>query len=309
MASLFTYQAEVQKWLRETKQDLINPQNIVNYINRGRREVAMRTQSIRVLTRSSAPVVSASVIIGGTGYSNSPSIAITTPDFPSGAGANPNGAQATASALVSGGIITAVDINYGGDGYFQPIATVTDSSGTGASVTLQTGPINTLNVGQEVYNFSDIYLGANPGAKSVFAIRSVSVIYANYRYTLPMYSFTVYQSMVRQYPHQYQYVPTFCSQFGQGAAGSLYMYPLPSETYQFEVDCYCLPQDLKTNQDYEVIPDPWTDAISYFATHLSYLELQNYNAAALYLKLYNDQLLIYSQSSRIGRAVNPYGRY
>lgn len=309
MASLFDYQKEVQKWLRETKQDLINPANLVNYINRARREVAMRTQSIRVLTQSSAPIVTASVVIGGSGYSSSPTITITPPDFPSGAGANPLGAQATASALVSGGIITAVDINYGGSGYFQPLATVTDASGTGASVTLQTGPINTLNVGQEVYNFSDIYLGANPGVKNIFAIRSVSVIYANYRYSLPMYSFTEYQGMIRQYPFQYQYVPTFCSQFGQGAAGSLYMYPLPSQTYQYEIDAYGLPQDLKTNQDYEVIPDPWTDAISYFAAHLAYLELQNYNAAKMYKDLYNEELLIYSQSARMGRRVNIYGRY
>jgi hypothetical protein len=310
MASLFTYQTEAQKWLRETKQDLINPQNLVNYINRARREVAMRTQCIRVLTRSSAPIVTASVVTGGHSYSNTPTISITPPDFPSGTGAFPNGAQATASAIVQSGTIAAVDITYGGDGYFQPIVSgITDASGTGASITLQTGPINTLNVGQEVYNFSDIYLGANPGVKSIFAIRSVSVIYANYRYSLPKYDFTTYQSMIRQYPYQYQYVPTFCSQFGQGVAGSLYMYPLPSETYQYEVDCYCLPQDLKTNQDYEAVPDPWTDAVSYFATHLSYLELQNYNAAKMYKDLYNEELLIYSQSSRIGRAVNPYGRY
>ena len=308
MATLFDYQKECQKWLRETKQDLINPQNLVNYINRARREVAMRTQCIRVLTQSSAPVVTASVIAGGTGYT-SPTVTITPPDFPSGTGTSPLGAQALALPILQGGSIAAVDIQYGGSGYFQPIATVTDPAGTGASVTLQTGPINTLNVGQEVYNFSDIYLGANPGVKNIFAIRSVSVLYANYRYSLPKYDFTTYQSMIRQFPFQYQYVPTFCSQFGQGAAGSLYFYPLPSETYIFELDAYGLPQDLKTNQDYEVIPDPWTDAISYFATHLSYLELQNYNAAALYLKLYNDQLLIYSQSSRIGRVTNPYGRY
>jgi hypothetical protein len=309
MASLFDYQKEVQKWLRETKQDLINPANLVNYINRARREIAMRTQSIRVLTSSSAPIQTASVITGGHSYSNTPTITITPPDFPSGAGANPNGAQATASAIVTGGIISAVDINYGGDGYFQPVASVTDASGTGASISLVTAPINTLNVGTEVYPFTGIYLGANPGVKSVFAIRSVSVIYANYRYSLPMYSFTEYQGMIRQYPYQYQYIPTFCSQFGQGAAGSLYMYPLPSETYQFEVDCYCLPQDLKTNQDYEALPDPWTDAVAYFATHLSYLELNNFNAAKMYKDLYNEELLIYSQSSRIGRRVNIYGRY
>jgi len=37
--------------------------------------------------------------------------------------------------------------------------------------------------------------------------------------------------------------------------------------------------------------------------------LQNFNAAQFYLKLFNNQLGIYSRSARPGRLVNPYGRY
>ena len=307
MTSLNDYLKETEKWLRDTRQGLINPQNLINYVNRGRREVAMRTQCLRVLTQSSAPCVTASVVAAGTGYTSA-TVTITPPDFPSGTGAFPGGAQATATAILQSGSLAAVDINFGGSGYFQPIATVT-GPGTGASVTIQTGPINTLNQGQEVYNFSDIYLGNNPGVESVIAIRSVSVIYANYRYSLPQYDFSTYQAMIRQYPFQYQYVPTFCCQFGRGASGSLYVYPWPSQTYQYELDCYCLPQDLLTDNSYEAIPDPWTDAISYFAAHLSYLELQNYNTAKMYLDLFDRELGIYSRASQPGRAVNPYGRY
>jgi len=309
MATLFDYWKTTQKFLRETKQDLINPENLVNYINRARREVAMRTYCIRVLTQVSAPIVTASVIAGGTGFSNSPTITITPPDFPSGTGANPLGAQATASAIVQSGTIAAVDITYGGSGYFQPLATITDATGTGASVTLQTGPINQLNAGQEVYPFSGVFLGGNPGVKSVFGVQGISIIYANYRYSLPVYSFSIYQAQIRQYPYQFSYVPSFASQYGQGTSGSFYCYPLPSQVYQYELDCYCLPQDLKTNQDYEVIPDPWTDAISYFAAHLGFLELNNYNAAKFHLDLFEKQLGIYSHSARVGRVTNPYGRF
>ena len=87
------------------------------------------------------------------------------------------------------------------------------------------------------------------------------------------------------------------------------MYPLPSQTYQWEGDFYCLPQDLLTNNSYEAIPDPWTDAISYFTAHLCYLELQNMNYAKMYLDLYDRELGIYSRAARVGRVVNPYGRY
>lgn len=306
MTTLNDYLQEVEKWLRDTKQSLINPQNLINYVNRARREVAMRTQCLRVLTQSSAPCVSASVVAAGTGYASA-TVTITPPDFPSGTGANPNGAQATATAILQSGTIAAVDITYGGDGYFMPIATVT-GPGSGASVTIQPGPINTLNQGQEVYPFSSIYLGLNPGIESIFGIQSVSIIYANYRYSLPRYSFSVYQAMIRQFPFSYEYIPTFCSQYGQGANGSIYMYPLPSQTYQWEADCYCLPQDLVTNNSYEAIPDPWTDAISYFAAHLSYLEIQNYNTAKMYLDLFDRELGIYSRAARVGYQINPYGR-
>ena len=304
---LNTYLEQVQRFIRDQKQQNIDMGNLVSYVNRARREVAGRTQCCRVLTPISGQCISATVTAGGSGYT-SPTVTITPPDFPSGKTPNPLGAQATASATVQAGVITAVDILYGGDGYFQPQATVTDSTGSGATVTVAISPINQLNPGQEQYSFTDIDVSMVPGAGSVFAIRSVSVIYANYRYSLPMYSFSTYQAMIRQYPFQYQYVPTFCSQFGQGASGSFFAYPLPSQIYQWEFDCNVLPQNLIDNLSVELIPQPWQDAVPYFAAHLAYLELQNLNSAKFYLDLYEKTVLNYSQYARVGRVLNPYGR-
>jgi hypothetical protein len=171
-------------------------------------------------------------------------------------------------------------------------------------------PMNLLNIGQEVYPFSGIDLSVFPGVDAVHAIKSASVIYANYRYSLPMYAFSVYQSMIRQYPFQYQYVPTFCSQFGQGAGGSFYAYPLPSQTYQWEFDCFCLPTDmLLDNSIPEAIPQPWTDAVQYMAVQLAFQEMQNFNSAKFYEQMFDKMTLGYSAQARPGRVVNPYGRY
>lgn len=306
---LFKYLQDTQRFLREQRQELENPDDIVAYINRARREIALRTQCIRVLTPISGSITGWTVDTGGTGYSNSPTLVITDPDFPSGQGANPNGDQATATAIVQAGVITAIDSTYGGAGYFTPEMTITDSSGSGATATATLSYINEVLQGQEVYKFSDIDLSANPGCDQVYGVRSVSLIYNNYRYSLPMYSFSTYQAMIRQYPFQYSYIPTFFSQFGQGTDGSLYMYPLPSQTYQVEYDCQCIPSDLTDDQSVEAIPMPWQDAIAFYAAHLVYLELQNYNAAKGYLDLYEKFALSYSNYARIGRAVNPYGRY
>ena len=307
----FSHLKQTQRFLREQQQAFENPADLLSYINRARREVAARTQCIRRLTPVSGQVVSAVVTAGGSGYVN-PIATITTPDWASGTLPSPSGRQATAGVAMNGGVVTGVNINDGGDGYFQPIVTITDASGpgTGATATLTVSPINTLNTAQEVYNFSDIYLGNWPGVDSVFAIKSVSVIYSQYRYSLPMIAFSTYQAQVRQFSTgTYQYVPSFGSQYGQGVGGSFYFYPPPSQIYQVEYDCFCLPSDMTMDNSIpEAIPLPWTDAVPYMAAQLAYMELQNYNVAKFYEQQFDKMTLGYSQHARVSRAVNPYGR-
>ena len=303
------YIAQVQRFARDQKQSFIDIGNLESYVNQARREVAMRTFCIRVLPPISGQILSWTVTNQGSGYSATPTCVITAPDFPSGGPILPLGKQATATALVSGGKITAINNTYGGAGYFNPLMTITDASGSGATATATLAPLNLLNQGQEQYNFSDVPLINFPGVSEIYFVRSVSIIYANYRYSLPCYAFSVYQAMIRQYPFQYQYVPTFFSQFGQGSSGSLYFYPLPSQTYQMEWDCSCVPSDLEDNQSVEAIPDNWRDAVPYFAAKLVFEELQNLNAAKYYSDQFDRRTLGYSQYARAGRMINPYGRY
>lgn len=307
----FFYLQQVQRLLREQKQEFSNPEDLLSYINLARREVAGRTQCIRRLTPISGQIISFNLTSGGSGYVN-PVVTITTPDFPSGKTPNPNGLQATAAALQVGGVISDVIVLNGGDGYFQPVVTITDATGpgTGAVATANLSPMNLLVRGQEQYPFSDIYIAEWPGVDCVHMIKGVSVIYTNYRYSLPMYAFSVYQAQVRQFPFQYQYVPSFASQQGQGAGGVFFAYPLPSQTYQWEFDCFCLPTDMKLDNSIpEAIPQPWTDAVQYMAVQLAFQELQNLNAASYYEKQFDKRTLGFSQQARPGRMANPYGRY
>lgn len=305
------YLKACQRLLREQKQQFENPDDLLSYINIARREVAGRTQCIRRLTPISGQIISFNLLTPGSGYVN-PVVTITTPDFPSGKIPNPSGLQATAAALMSGGVITDVIVTNGGDGYFQPVVTITDATGpgTGATATANMSPMNLLVQGQEQYAFSDIYLGDWPGVDCVHMIQGVSVIYSNYRYSLPMYAFSVYQAQIRQYPFQYQYVPSFASQQGQGAGGVFFAYPLPSQTYQWEFDCFCLPTDMRLDNSIpEAIPQPWTDAVQFYAVQLAFQELGNLNAARYYEQQFDKRTLGYSQIARPGRATNMYGRY
>ena len=303
------YIAQCQRFARDQKQQYLDVGNLTDYINQARREVAMRAQCIRAVPPISGSIVGWDITNQGSGYSLTPTLTITPPDFPSGQAPSPGGAQATATATVSGGKIVSIFSAFGGYGYFQPIMTITDSTGTGATATPIMTPISQVVQNQEMYNFSDFDLSTFPGVKEIYYVRSASIIYANYRYSLPCYAFSIYQAYVRQYPFQYQYVPTFFSQFGQGAAGSLFFYPYPSQSYQVELDCCCIPSDLIDDQSVEAIPAPWTDAVPYFAGKLCFEELQNLNAAKYYEDQFNRRALGYSNYARAGRMVNPYGRY
>jgi hypothetical protein len=310
LATLNDYLKTTQKFLHDKRQEELNPRDLIDYINRARREVAERTQCVRRLTPISGGISTWKVTIGGTGYSSSPTLTVSAPDFPSGSPINPNGLQATAAATVSGGAITAISSTAGGSGYFQPQLTITDPTGSGATATPVIPGVNKLNPGQEQYNFSDIDVSMFPGIDSVYAIRSASVLYANYRYSVPFYAFSVYQAKIRQFAStQFQYVPCYGTQLGQGNAGSFFFYPIPSQTLQIEYDLQCEPQDLSDNQSVDVIPKPWDDVVPYFASHLAYLELQNFNAANYYLQLFDNMTLRKSNYARIGRTINQYGRY
>jgi len=302
------YLQDVQGFIRDRRMKEMNPADLIGYINRARREIAERTQCLRVLTPISGPITAITVTAAGSGYTN-PTVTISKPDQPSAALPNPAGKQATATASVVGGQISSISVSNGGDGYFQPTVTITDPTGTGATAKAQTSPIGVTAFQQEVYSFSAAALGSAPGIDSIFAVQSCALIYANYRYTVPIYPFTQYQSFIRQYPQQYIYVPTVGSQYGQGAGGSFYLYPLPSQAFQMQWDCFCLPLDLTDDNTYEAIPQPWQDAVAFGATAYAFMELQNLNTARFWQDRFDEYVHRQSAWARIPRAVNQYGRF
>jgi hypothetical protein len=304
------YLKTLQGFIRDRSQKNINPEDAISYINRARREIALRTQCIRVLTPISGQIESIQVTAPGTGYT-APAVSIPPPDFPSGALPNPGGAQATAIATQSGGMISNVSMTFGGDGYFEPIPSIVDPTGHGATLVARITPMTVTQGNQEVYSFSGAAaaLAQYPGVGAIFVVNSIAFIYANYRYTLPVYPFSEYQAKIRQYPQQYLFVPTMAAQFGQGTNGSIYFYPIPSTIYQFEWDSFCLPLELTDDNQTEAIAMPWRDAVPIGAAVYAYMEMQNLNSAKYYQEMFDSYVHKYSAWARPGRTTNPYGRY
>jgi hypothetical protein len=305
---LFSYLQTLQGMIRDRQQKEINPADLIRYVNRARREIAMRSQSIRLIPPISGPVQQILVTLMGTGYTN-PSVAISSPDLPSGQRVNPAGAQATATAIVIAGRIASISVGYGGDGYVNPTVRITDPTGSGATAIATTVPVSTLNPNQEEYLFSDIPVAQIPGVRSVFATIGHYILYSNYRYRLvgPL-SVSQFKSFIENYPFQYYYVPTACAQRGQGTSGSLLMYPIPSQKYPWEPDCLCLPTDLTDDGQIEALPEPWSDIVPTLAASKAFEEMQSYNNARYWREKADEEAKKYSAYARPFGLQSIYGR-
>ena len=237
---LTLYQTQVQNLLGTGATGNLYSTSFLNAsINEARRQVAMRGQCVRALSPIAGPISAITVSSGGSGFVTAPIIGISQPDFPTGFLPFPNGEQAAATATISGGSVATVGLTNRGAGYFMPAITITSGGGAGASAAAIINNITYTNSGQEQYSFASILPAVQSiysGIQSIVSIRSVAFIWGTYRYVRIACSFSRYQAYVRTYSNAYEYIPAVVTQYGQGVAGTLFMYPVPNSQYQFECD-------------------------------------------------------------------------
>lgn len=101
------------------------------------------------VTTQTGGVVSLTPTAGGTGYVN-PTVTISPPQ-------TSGGIQATATAVVVGGIIVSFTVTNAGTGYTSATVSITDGTGTGATATatVTTGGIKVNNVNDYDVNYSN----------------------------------------------------------------------------------------------------------------------------------------------------------
>lgn len=267
---LNTYLQRVQRLLADETQSIYSLDDLTTYVNEARVEVAAQGQCIRRTTPISGSIMSLQVVKPGSGYTN-PTIQISPPDSPQGFLPYPTGAQATGTLQRIGGQISSGSVTFGGSGYFAPAATVSDPTGTGAVVQPIVTPVSQTTYGQETYDFGDFPMAMYPGVGPILSVRSVSVQWTQWQYSISFVSFSKYQALVRQYVSSFYAPPVIGCQFGQGTDGSFKLYPLADQNYQLTLDALCLPDDLVDDQSPEAIPDPWRRAVAYYAAHLALL--------------------------------------
>lgn len=134
-----------------------------------------------------------------------------------------------------------------------------------------------VTAGTNVYPFSDIvfpFSSAVSGVEGVLAVRQVQVGVAGGLTNLVYKPFPYfnYFFLGQVVPPSDQ--PTHWTQYGQGATGSLYVYPTPDTSYTLALDTVCYPIPLVNDLTVEAIPYQWTDAVPFFAAFYAYMSTQ-----------------------------------
>lgn len=206
---------------------------------------------------------------GGAGY------AATTGVTFSGGG----GTGAAAQVIVSAGVIQAINMTSWGGGYTStPAATLTNvGTGTGATFNVVAG----LNI-HDILQITVLW-SMPPSALAL---------------TLSWLPFGAFQAFCRAYRATFANPGAFTVHYGttnpqslQGDARAFYTYPISNQPYPMEMNVSILPNPLAAaiDVDYQLL-SPWNDAVQYFAAHLGYLGLQQYQQAGVMKGLYDGRL-------------------
>lgn len=144
-----------------------------------------------------------------------------------------------------------------------------------ASNTLQTIP------GQERYpvqGFFNPYARAqHAGIEGIFDINSLSVNWGGaVRPTLNWMPWEDLQAYARAYATLVTSYPYFWSVMDDGENGEVWMFPAPSTTGDIELDAYCVPKALHSDNDFDAIPSGFSNGVKFLAAALIFMSSQRY---------------------------------
>lgn len=156
--------------------------------------------------------------------------------------------------------------------------------------------------GVEVYSFSQ--LPRNIAGDQTVDILNITLIYGSQRIPLNNMAWTGFSAYYRPWT-TYQSQPITWAQYGQD---QFYLGPNPDQAYALEVDTAVVPPDLTlTNgDDPDVILDPYTSAVKYYAAYRAKQYQQQTNDAEQYLRDYQKEIGRIMMGVSARRIFSPY---
>lgn len=262
MAQLQDYLNQLRTLIHDTNSSDFTDATLINFINQARTRIAQDTHCVRgflSITGGSAlntiagkenysyngTIGGVTLTGGGANYTN-PSVTFTN-------AAGDTGVGAAAKAVVTNGVITAINMtNWGQDYGLSPTVNITDSAGSGAAAT-------------------------STVLANILDIISVTVLWGEERVMHGYLGFSAFQTWCRQLQNNLS-VPSIYT-LHQGIQQA-FLFQIPDQAYPMEWDILTLPTPLVNNTDVDTqVISPWNDAVQLYAAHLCMASLQLFSAA------------------------------
>lgn len=221
--NLTQYIVEVSRLIRDRAHIAVPTDELIDYINQGRNDVAKITGCIRCLIAGNAPF----------GGGSTPGLAIV-------GGATPGIADTTITTFATLAGVEKYSFAYAAPflrAQYQGVASVVD--------------------------LIDVAVSWGSASRPVMEWESWEVLQALGR---------IYSVGVFTYPFK-------AAKQGDGINQQLYLFPVPSQVLEMEWDATCLPLPLRTDNDYEAIPEPFTDAIKFMGAKYAFQGSQRFGSA------------------------------
>lgn len=156
-----------------------------------------------------------------------------------------------------------------------PAGTVTGA----ATNSLQTIP------GQERYPFQGFF---NPylqstyqGCEAVIDAASLAVNWGGaVRPAIAWIPWEDFQAYCRAYATLVTSYPYYWTVYNDGEFGEIWMFPAPSTAGDIELDAFCIPSDLNSNDDFDAIPPGFRNAVKFKAAALAFMASYRYAEAS-----------------------------
>jgi hypothetical protein len=303
---LATYLQRLQRVLGDTTFQRFNIDDLIQYINEARVFVALEGECCRGLVPSTAGLSNITLTAGGVGYTSAPTVLVQAPQ---------QGTQATAQAFVSGGAVTYVQLISPGSGYStfnMPGISFSGGGGSGAAATANLMPFCQAIVGQEVYQhqaLNPILKGSpvSPGLDEIISIRTCSVSWGSMKPTMRYMVWSDFQAYLRSYNVAAQGFPRVWSPYAPGNTGSFYLWPIPAQNAQMDLDVTATPVflDIGNDQIIDAIPRPFDLAVPYKAAEIAVIPEPDLAPKAQLFAAQYDMRMRFASAMAYGRTVVP----
>ena len=165
-----------------------------------------------------------------------------------------------------------------------------------------TGCLRTYQTSSVVANQEIIPTATLPNGVSTLDVLTLNLIWGNTRIALQYLPWTDFNARLRYYQN-YIGRPIAFSMYGQT---SIYLGPVPDQTYVIELDTVVLPAPLTPLSPTETIPDPYTSPVAYYACHKAKYKEQAYGESEIFNQEYIKQVKAVLASVFTRRITTPY---